>query len=62
MLEPTLNVLGGLTPSVGTALGWAGIANPSITIPQYTCLCLMDPPEALVKLFSSMTASITKLH
>lgn len=35
-LEPVLNVLSDLTPSVSTVLGWAGIESPSETIPRVT--------------------------
>ena len=35
-LEPVLNVLSDLTPSVSTVLGWAGIESPSETIPRAT--------------------------
>lgn len=35
-LEPVLNVLSDLTPSVSTVLGWAGIESPSKTIPRVT--------------------------
>ena len=35
-LEPVLNVLSDLTPSVSTVLGWAGIESPSETIPKAT--------------------------
>eukprot|EP00727_Mastigamoeba_balamuthi_P000579 m51a1_g10518 hypothetical protein (3412) ;mRNA; f:200861-214054 len=48
VLEPVLNVLGGLTPSVSTALGWAGIQSPSVTIPLYTHVVLTEPLEEVL--------------